>query len=285
MIYFVVVKINQVVSVVLENYGDLKKKSDSEDASETGSYNTDCREAVTRLPSWNETTNAKGQAIVSAYAFQYYQPFLGNKLVHESYILSLNLVYCLYVNREETKNPGFWSRVCLSNMAKLAKEATTVRRVLESLFRYFDNSEMWSPDCGLALAVLLDMQFLIEKSGQNTHFLLSTLIKHLDHKNVLKKPDMQLDIVNIATSLAQQTKTQSSVAIIGALSDMIRHLRKSIHCQLDDSNLGAEVVKWNKKFHTAVDECLVQLCKKVSAFFLFLDLLFYRHYRMVEKTH
>lgn len=50
-------------------------------------------------------------------------------------------------------------------MARLAKEATTVRRVLESLFRYFDNSDMWSPEHGLALPVLLEMQLLIEDYG------------------------------------------------------------------------------------------------------------------------
>ena len=41
-------------------------------------------------------------------------------------------------------------------MAKLAKEATTVRRVLESLFRYFDNGNLWSLEHGVALSVLLD---------------------------------------------------------------------------------------------------------------------------------
>ena len=50
-------------------------------------------------------------------------------------------------------------------MAKLAKEATTVRRVLESLFRYFDNGNLWSLEHGVALSVLLDMQSMIEKSG------------------------------------------------------------------------------------------------------------------------
>ncbi|CAN6806375.1 unnamed protein product [Brassica oleracea] len=100
--------------------------------------------------------------------------------------------------------------------------------------------------------------------GQNTHFLLSILIKHLDHKNVLKKPRMQLDIVHVATSLAQQTKVMSSVAIIGALSDMIRHLRKSIHCSLDDSTLGNEMIQFNLKFETAVEQCLVKLSQKVG---------------------
>lgn len=50
-------------------------------------------------------------------------------------------------------------------MAKLAKEATTVRRVLESLFRYFDNYSLWNPEHGLALSVLVDMQAIMENSG------------------------------------------------------------------------------------------------------------------------
>lgn len=70
-----------------------------------------------------------------------------------------------FLHREDAVNPGFWSRVCIQNMAKLAKEGTTVRRVLESLFRYFDNANLWSPDHGLALSVLLDMQSIIENAG------------------------------------------------------------------------------------------------------------------------
>lgn len=73
--------------------------------------------------------------------------------------------YISLMNREDSRNPMFWSKVCLHNMAKLAKEATTVRRVLESLFRYFDNADLWSPEHGVALGVLLDMQSIMENSG------------------------------------------------------------------------------------------------------------------------
>lgn len=103
-------------------------------------------------------------------------------------------------------------------------------------------------------------------TGHNSHFMLAILIKHLDHKNVLKNPAMQIDIVNAATSLVQRTDAQPSVAIIGALSDMMRHLRKSIHCSLDDANLGAEIVQWNQKNQASVDACLVELSKKVVIF-------------------
>lgn len=101
-------------------------------------------------------------------------------------------------------------------------------------------------------------------AGENTHFLLSILVKHLDHKNVLKQPEKQFDIVQVATSLAQLTKIQSSVAIVGAVSDVMRHLRKSIHYSLDDANLGDDIIKWNKKFSEAVDECLIELSSKVG---------------------
>ncbi|KAL6569925.1 hypothetical protein OROMI_014439 [Orobanche minor] len=169
-----------------------------------------------------------------------------------------------YYTTTDAGRPEFWSRVCLHNLAKLATEATTVRRVLEALFCYFDQGNLWSPDHGLARIVLLDMQSIVENSGHNTHFLLSSVIKHLDHKNVLRNPNMQIDIVQVAISLTRLTKAQPSVTIIGAFSDMMRHLRKSIHCSLNDSELGEEIIKWNRKFHAVIDECLVQLSYKVG---------------------
>jgi hypothetical protein len=51
------------------------------------------------------------------------------------------------------------------NMAKLSREATTFRRVMESLFRHFDNTNSWSSKNSLALCVLLDMQMFMEYSG------------------------------------------------------------------------------------------------------------------------
>lgn len=108
---------------------------------------------------------------------------------------------------------------------------------------------------------------IVYVAGQNTHVLLSILMKHLDHKNVLEQPNMQLDIVEITTSLALHAKVEPSVAIIGALSDAMRHLRKSIHCSLDDANLGTDVIKWNKCFREEVDKCLVQLSYKVVIFY------------------
>ncbi|KAK4412963.1 protein SEMI-ROLLED LEAF 2 [Sesamum alatum] len=226
------VEFDNIVSVVLENYGGQRNKTE-----EIVSPSAD---VVMKVPSWRMIVNDKGQLDVAA---------------------------------EDSKNPCFWSRVCLHNMAKLGKEATTMRRVLESLFRYFDNGNLWPAEDGIAFPVLKDMQLLMDDSGQNTHFLLSILVKHLDHKNVLKQPDMQLDIVQVVTALARLAKIHSSVAIVSAVSDVMRHLRKGIHCSLDDSKLGEDLIKWNRKYHEAVDECLIELSSKVGDAGMILDVM------------
>lgn len=80
--------------------------------------------------------------------------------------------------REETEAPSVWAQICIQNMATLAKEATTVRRVLEPIFRFFDTGKHWSLERGLALVVLQNMQFLMEQTGAYfPMFLLSKCIE------------------------------------------------------------------------------------------------------------
>lgn len=86
---------------------------------------------------------------------------------------------------------------------------------------------------------------------------------------------MQIDIIEVATALARVTKVEPSVTIVGAFSDMMRHLRKSIHCSLDDTELGEEVIDWNKRYRAAVDECLVQLSHKVKFLSILVLPIFY----------
>ncbi|XP_020114985.1 uncharacterized protein LOC109728855 isoform X2 [Ananas comosus] len=232
---------DNVVSVVLENYGSPKKSDDSHEGNQTSQNR------------WvQEVLKAEGHVSPS--------PFIMSRVPSWRSIVDKGV----NLPMEEATSPNFWSRVCIHNMARLGKEATTIRRALESLFRYFDNNDSWSSKNRLALGVLLDMQFLMEKSGQNTHLLISILIKHLEHKAILKQPEMQLSIVEVTATLAEQSKAQASVAIIGAISDLVRHLRKTMHFSLGSEEHGDEIIKWNDKFRTAVDDCLVQLSKKVG---------------------
>ncbi|KAL6505973.1 hypothetical protein OROHE_022692 [Orobanche hederae] len=229
---------DNIVSVVLESYEGTSKELVEpnqnrwvQEVQKTEGHISPSPDVAMKAPSWKVIVNDKGHLNVAA---------------------------------EEANNPCFWSRVCLRNMAKIGKEATTMRRVLESLFRYFDSGNLWTAKHGIAFPVLKEMQLLMDDSGQNTHILLSMLVKHIDHKNVLKHPEMQLDVVEVVTGLAGLAKAQSSVAIVSALSDVMRHLRKSIHYSLDEANLGEDLIKWNRKFRDAVDECLTELSSKVA---------------------
>lgn len=49
-----------------------------------------------------------------------------------------------------------------------------MRRVLESLFRYFDTGNLWPSKHGIAYPVLKDMQTVLDDSG--THLILRVSI-------------------------------------------------------------------------------------------------------------
>lgn len=84
------------------------------------------------------------------------------------------------------------------------------------------------------------------------------LVKHLEHKNVSNQPDMILDIIEVTARLAENSKAQSSTALMAAISDMVKHLGKSMQPLSEGSG------EWNNSYQKGVDECLVQLSRKVS---------------------
>ncbi|KAJ7980704.1 Arm repeat superfamily protein [Quillaja saponaria] len=165
---------------------------------------------------------------------------------------------------DTAKNPAYWSRVCLHNMAKLAKETTTVRRMLEPLFHNFDTDNHWSPGKGVACSILMYLQSLLSESGDHSHLLLSTLVKHLDHKNVAKQPLLQINIVNVTSQLAQNAKKQPSVAITGAISDLIKHLRKCLQNLAEASSTEDSAYKLNADLRSALEICISELSNKVG---------------------
>ncbi|XP_028757188.1 uncharacterized protein LOC114716365 isoform X1 [Neltuma alba] len=165
---------------------------------------------------------------------------------------------------DTAKDPAYWSKVCLCNMAKLAKEATTVRRVLEPLFHNFDTENQWSPEKGAACSVLMYLQSLLAESGDNSHLLLSILIKHLDHRNIAKQPLLQINIVKIASQLAEHVEQQASVAIVGAISDLIKQLRKCLQTLAEASVAGSDEHKLNIELQSALESCILQLSSKVG---------------------
>ncbi|EOY04901.1 ARM repeat superfamily protein isoform 5 [Theobroma cacao] len=174
---------------------------------------------------------------------------------------------------DTSKSPSYWARVILRNIARLAKEATTVWRVLEPLFHNFDAENHWSQEKGVASSVLMSLQLLLEETGEKSHLLLAILVKHMEHKNVAKQPDIQVNIVNVITQLAQNAKPQPSVAIIGAITDLMKHLRKCLQNSSELSSSGDDIDKCNTDLQLGLEKCISQLSNKVGDVGPILDMM------------
>ncbi|WCJ41358.1 ARM repeat superfamily protein [Euphorbia peplus] len=163
-----------------------------------------------------------------------------------------------------SKNPSYWSRICLRNMARLAMEATTVRRVLDPLFHNFDSNNHWPLEKGVAYPVLIYLQSLLEEAGENSHMLLSALVKHLDNKNVSNQPLVQTDIVNITMKLGKNAKKEATFAITGAIFDLIKQLRKCLQISDELSKDGDCADNRIANLQPALEKCIFQLSNKVG---------------------
>ncbi|KAG2371233.1 hypothetical protein LR48_Vigan05g205500 [Vigna angularis] len=244
---------DQIISVILENFTDLQSKSNL----------------------------AKVEKLNSQSQSQLVQQFpKGGDLHSLSDISKKNASLLNGVTGTETepkldtaKDPAYWSKICLYNMAKLAKEATTVRRVLEPFFHNFDAENYWSSEKGVASCILQYLQSLLAESGDNSHLLLSILVKHLDHKNVAKQHILQIDIIKTTTQLAQNVKQQASVAIIGAISDLVKHLRRCLQNLAEASSIGDATYRLNTELQSVLEMCILQLSKKVGDIGPILDLM------------
>lgn len=186
---------------------------------------------------------------------------------------SMNANTKLTSSIETAKSPSYWARVCLRNMALLTKEATSVRRVLEPLFHSFDTENYWGSEKGLACSVLMHFQCLLEESGENSHLLLSILVKHLDHKNIVKQPDIQISIVNVVTHLVESAKEKASATIVGVINDLIKHLRKCMQYSTEASSPKDGLNTSNSNLQSALEKCILQLSKKVADVGPILDMM------------
>ncbi|CAN1247908.1 Protein SEMI-ROLLED LEAF 2 [Linum perenne] len=226
---------DNIISVTLENYIDFEMNAEN------------CEERWTQEVRKSEDNGSSFPDISKKVSFS-----------------NLNTKPQLCPSGDTSKDPYYWSRVCLCNMARLAKEASTVRRILEPLFHNFDSNNRWSLQSGVACSVLMHLQSLLEESGDNSHLLLSNLIKHLDHKNVAKQPLVQIDIVNLAETIGRNSKQQCTVTLVGAISELLKHLRKCLQISIELSSQKDALDKSNLDLQSALEKCILQLSNKVG---------------------
>ncbi|KAF4389767.1 hypothetical protein F8388_009900 [Cannabis sativa] len=166
------------------------------------------------------------------------------------------------LSREETETPKVWAQICIQRMAELSKESTTMRRILDPMFVYFDSGRHWVSQ-GLALLVLSDMSYFMEASG-NQQLTLTYVIRHLDHKNVSHDPELKSYIIQVATGLARQIRSGTMLAEIGFVSDLCWHLRKSLQATIQlaveqESNSNVNIMLQN-----SIEDCLLEIAKRIG---------------------
>ncbi|KAM3313725.1 hypothetical protein ACQJBY_032943 [Aegilops geniculata] len=159
------------------------------------------------------------------------------------------------LTREEHESPEVWSHICVQKLVELAKESTTMRRILDPMFSYFDMKKQWAPRHGLALLVLSDMSYP-EKSSGNEQLILTAVIRHLDHKNILHCPQTKSDIIQTATSLARQLRSRGVAPELAVAGDLCRHLRKTLEA-MESASVAEQSL--NESLQNFLEGCLVEV--------------------------
>ncbi|KAF2307308.1 hypothetical protein GH714_026229 [Hevea brasiliensis] len=164
------------------------------------------------------------------------------------------------LTREEIEIPKVWAQICIQRMVELAKESTTMRRVLDPMFVYFDSGRHWAPLQGLSVTVLSDMCYLLESSGHQ-QLVLAAVIRHLDHKNVVHDLQLKSNIIQVAAVLARQIRSEVVLAEIGFVSDLCRHLRKSLHATVE--SVAEQESNLNVLLQNSIEDFLLEIAKGI----------------------
>ncbi|CAM8969105.1 unnamed protein product [Rhodiola kirilowii] len=166
------------------------------------------------------------------------------------------------LTRDEMETPQIWAQICIQRMVYLAEERTTMRRVLDPMFVYFDRNGQWVPQQGLAMVILSDISYLIEGTG-NKLFILAAVVRHLDHKNVAHDPKSKSLIIQVATALVRVIRSEGIVlSEVGCISDLCRHLRNCLQATIKSVN--DDEINLNLSLQSSIEDCLLEVAKGID---------------------
>lgn len=93
---------------------------------------------------------------------------------------------------------------------------------------------------------------------------LAAAVRHLDHKNVSHDPEVKSNVIRTATALARQIRSGAILSDIGFVSDLCRHLRKSLQATVE--SVGEHELNLNISLQNSVEDCLLETAKWVQNF-------------------
>lgn len=95
----------------------------------------------------------------------------------------------------------------------------------------------------------------------NEQLILAAVVRHLDHKNVAHDPHIKCHIIQTASCLARQVRSESVISDMGFVSDLFRHLRKTF--QATAESVGEEEINVNATLQTSIEDCLLETVRGV----------------------
>lgn len=78
--------------------------------------------------------------------------------------------------------------------------------------------------------------------SDNQQLILASVVHHLDHKNISHDPELKSYVIQTTTALARQVRSEVALKDIGYVSDLCRHLRKSLQAMVE--SLKSLTVTW-----------------------------------------
>lgn len=111
---------------------------------------------------------------------------------------------------------------------------------------------------------ILHLIYILCWSSENEMLILAAIIRHLDHKNVVHDLQLKSDIVQNAAFFVRQLKSRVMTAEVGVVSDLCRHLRKSLQATVE--SVGLQESTWNDSLQNSIEDCLLEIIKGVSQF-------------------
>lgn len=84
----------------------------------------------------------------------------------------------------------------------------------------------------------------------------------MDHKNVSHDPVVKSCVVQVAANVARQIRSGGTLSDVGCVSDLLRHLRKSL--QSIAGPTGEQEINLNIHLQNSIESCLLEIAKGVS---------------------
>lgn len=84
----------------------------------------------------------------------------------------------------------------------------------------------------------------------------------MDYKKIFQDPQLKTCLIRVATVLARQIRLEAVLSELGFVSDLCRHLRKSL--QATAEAVGEEEMNLNTSLQSAIEDCLLEIAKGVK---------------------